>query len=1158
MPSDYSFEGKVGFSKSDDLSRFVPTLFLGLGGTGKDILMRFRKKLYDEYGMPNERFARFLVIDTDAQTDTPHGERDQVYAPVVLRRDQGEFIPCTIEPTQFKKIVEDARQLPDRRYSDWLHPQIDAMIRPQAFANGAGTYRQGGRLALFRNYPAIHGGIKRHFSEMMEHAAKHPTTVFGDRSAEVDDKKLEVVIVTSLAGGTGAGMFIDVAYLVRDILDHDPDFSFLESRHSTVIAVLPTVYAQAQPSLAKRFRQNAYAALMEMEYYNTPRQEEHPFESDLVKEDAKKSKVVEFYVNWEDPRKPERPIRTQAWDTCYLIDDVNPRRPGASLGIAGVCQMVADYLYSDFGTTPFAIAKRSARPNHLQLQDNFSKAHVYETTETTRPGAPESWAEPGSDVLFENKYGCTFSSFGLAEISIDKNRINRCAAYRLAARLVRDLWLADPARYGKNQYQQWAVHDLTSGDPPPGLTEPISFRPDEIRKMLLRDQQSAWLSQVESDFDQLGKLDPSEGLGPLESALSRHAGALAGGAARRTMELQLARLQGNAADPGPLRTRIEQLARGRLHRIGVLPTIELLREYREAFADAAKLARSQAGRADPKEGTILARLREAERVPFPCRGLAISIERGRTCEEARRGVRSWYATASSKDLETLVITLANFVGGPEQPAVPGIPETLYDKIVAFRKFLVPLALQLDKRFEEMQAVTQTERNISLVNWSPDQYDSEINAVLLANQAISQGQDPGKVNWASVQSAVLRVLAEELGLSASLADLIDKWHKDYKRKPEYMADIAELVMRACQRVLGDGIHLKQFADGNVVDYLTSLKREDRQPLLAHLVDASAPYFPHLADDMGTFFPSYQNVLGRTGGEGTDGAQNAELITNEINGISLAQGANNQNTVRRAEQGPPTSLLLVREVGGIPLNYYNRLRDVLKRAYFDKEVEEQRPTCHVKYRETFADLPDIEMLEANEIAEIRAFVYDVLRAFILRAITANDDGVFQVYIADPEISGYSVLLGTRISRIVRNACGRPDIRAYLRHRWKSWCDRASPAQKAVFYMAIRLTLERFPRVQHAQSQANKPRPIFNCYRNLQRLTRDELRNTPEGREWLKLLHWEGDVSDAGYAPWKEQFDAIGREIREKCLVEASSSLPLYQINEARIGEIRRPGS
>ena len=91
-----------------------------------------------------------------------------------------------------------------------------------------------------------------------------------------------------------------------------------------------------------------------------------------------------------------------------------------------------------------------------------------------------------------------------------------------------------------------------------------------------------------------------------------------------------------------------------------------------------------------------------------------------------------------------------------------------------------------------------------------------------------------------------------------------------------------------------------------------------------------------------------------------------------------------------------------------------------------------------------------------------------------------------------------------------------------------------------------------------QANKPRPIFNCYRNLQRLTRDELRNTPEGREWLKLLHWEGDVSDAGYAPWKEQFDAIGREIREKCLVEASSSLPLYQINEARIGEIRRPGS
>jgi hypothetical protein len=250
-------------------------------------------------------------------------------------------------------------------------------------------------------------------------------------------------------------------------------------------------------------------------------------------------------------------------------------------------------------------------------------------------------------------------------------------------------------------------------------------------------------------------------------------------------------------------------------------------------------------------------------------------------------------------------------------------------------------------------------------------------------------------------------------------------------------------------------------------------------------------------------------------------------------------------------------LVREVGGIPLNYYNRLREVLKKAYFDKEVEEQRPTCHVKYRETFEDLPDIELLESSEIAEIREYVYDVLRVFILRVITACEDGTFQVYVSD-NIAGYNVRLGTRISRIVRNACGRPDIRAYLRYRWKTWSDRANPTQKAVFYLAIRLTVDRFPRVQQAQAQANRPRPIFNCYRNLLLMAREELRNTPEGREWLKLLHWDGDVSDPGYPAWKELFDAIAREVKEKCLIEASEALPLYQINEARIGEIRRPGS
>jgi len=307
-------------------------------------------------------------------------------------------------------------------------------------------------------------------------------------------------------------------------------------------------------------------------------------------------------------------------------------------------------------------------------------------------------------------------------------------------------------------------------------------------------------------------------------------------------------------------------------------------------------------------------------------------------------------------------------------------------------------------------------------------------------------------------------------------------------------------------------------------------------------------------MGDLHPAYQRVVGRKGG-----AANEEAITGKVRGILHTERKTKEDQMAepRCEQGPDTSLLLVQEVGGIPLNYYSRLREVLKKAYFDKEVEQQRPTCHIKYRETFEDLPEIELLEAAEIAEIREHVYDVLRAFILRIITAGNDGVFQVYVAHPEVGGYWVRLGTRISRIIRNACARQDIRNYLRYRWRTWRDRATPTQKAVLYYAIWATLQKFPE-RNQTSEMTRPRPIFNCYRNLATDTRNELRDTPEGREWCNLLYWAGDKSDPGYAAWQEQSDAIAREITEKCLVEASKSLPLYQINEARIGEIRRPGS
>ena len=131
-----TISGASDFSDKNELKQFVPTLFIGLGGTGKDILMRFRKKLNDEYGMPNEKFAKFLVLDTDDQTDVPNEENEEAFRPVGLRPHEGEFIKCTIEPNAFRDIVSKLRDEHDRRYIDWLHPQIEQLVEPTELSQG--------------------------------------------------------------------------------------------------------------------------------------------------------------------------------------------------------------------------------------------------------------------------------------------------------------------------------------------------------------------------------------------------------------------------------------------------------------------------------------------------------------------------------------------------------------------------------------------------------------------------------------------------------------------------------------------------------------------------------------------------------------------------------------------------------------------------------------------------------------------------------------------------------------------------------------------------------------------------------------------------------------------------------------------------------------
>ena len=419
-----------------DLTRRVPTVFIALGGSGKDVIMRLRKRFFDRFQTKDPGFAQFIFIDTDTQATTPTGEKDESFAELVPH--QSELVAVPITPAQFNKTFRDLNAKVNCDHLSWLKLELEK-ITPQSVEHGAGTYRPMGRLAFFLNYTAIRATIEHQIQAALQFAADNPTAV--------EESRIEVIIVMSLAGGTGAGMFIDVAYLVQDILA-EPVYHTLKGKSVTLICFLPGVFEDQKPIL-ERLQQNAFAAFMELEHYGTPRTGDELFLGEMPKANGKPNQNwTGFAANWGDGKK--KFIRGPGWDTCFLIDNRNDLDPNSPLSRREVFQMAADYLFLDFENHQFAIAKRSARCNLVQFKDKVKETWVRRPdNQNTNSSIYEG------NAVYATQNGCRFSSFGLAEIFFDVEKLYHIAAYRLASALVRQRWISAADRFADAQYTAW-------------------------------------------------------------------------------------------------------------------------------------------------------------------------------------------------------------------------------------------------------------------------------------------------------------------------------------------------------------------------------------------------------------------------------------------------------------------------------------------------------------------------------------------------------------------------------------------------------------------------------------------------------------------------------------------------------------------------------
>ena len=233
------------------------TICIGLGGTGRDVLMRIRRLIIERYGDFKELpIISFVHIDTDKASSNVTGLRTgNTYQGIDLRFSDAEKVAATMTRSEVDNITRElSRNVSNYDGSPGVHSNISSWFPPQLLTNlkaieeGAQAIRPVGRLAFFHNYRKIKSAIESAEQKTRGHES------FMIRNNWTVDNKLNIFVVGSLCGGTGSGIFLDIAYGLRQMYGDDG------AQIAGYLVMSPELYGNTSDQYA-----NTYAALKELD-----------------------------------------------------------------------------------------------------------------------------------------------------------------------------------------------------------------------------------------------------------------------------------------------------------------------------------------------------------------------------------------------------------------------------------------------------------------------------------------------------------------------------------------------------------------------------------------------------------------------------------------------------------------------------------------------------------------------------------------------------------------------------------------------------------------------------------------------------------------------------------------------------------------------------
>ncbi len=355
-----------------------PTLIIGAGGTGREVATRLKKRFKDEFGSP-ERYpiVGYFLIDTDSTAG--HYTPSLKELETSFRFERNEMVTATVSGVD--QFITNLEQPAYAHLKKWIYPNLSGLVD---MLNGASTFRPYGRLGFVLSEPTIRSRLTAVFDQIRD--VGHRLPMSKEHKVTVAPG-VEVWVIASLAGGTGSSIFLDIAFMMKEIAEQRGI-----SLESKGLLLMPSFYMEQE---VERHEANAYAALKELEYYSL---------NDWVMEYASGG---------------EHKVTPPPFNHCYLLDNTNDGGfvlQGNEQGRHELFEMLADYIFLDFTNVPFSSRRKSQRAGFVGIMN--------------QPYAPQ--VESLGKAIWSKGY----MGLGYSSISVPRPRIINACAYKLAADVV--------------------------------------------------------------------------------------------------------------------------------------------------------------------------------------------------------------------------------------------------------------------------------------------------------------------------------------------------------------------------------------------------------------------------------------------------------------------------------------------------------------------------------------------------------------------------------------------------------------------------------------------------------------------------------------------------------------------------------------------------